>query len=43
MLQRTLISAPVAGTVVALRFGTAGGVVRPGEPVLEIVPTTRSS
>jgi HlyD family secretion protein/epimerase transport system membrane fusion protein len=38
VLQRTLISAPVDGTVVALRFRTAGGVVRPGEPVLEIVP-----
>jgi HlyD family secretion protein/epimerase transport system membrane fusion protein len=38
VLQRTLISAPVDGAVVALRFRTAGGVVRPGEPVLEIVP-----
>jgi HlyD family type I secretion membrane fusion protein len=38
VLQRTLIGAPVDGTVVALRFRTAGGVVRPGEPVLEIVP-----
>jgi HlyD family secretion protein/epimerase transport system membrane fusion protein len=38
VLQRTLISAPVDGTVVAQRFRTSGGVVRPGEPVLEIVP-----
>ena len=38
VLQRTLIGAPVDGTVVALRFRTSGGVVRPGEPVLEIVP-----
>jgi HlyD family secretion protein/epimerase transport system membrane fusion protein len=38
VLERTLISAPVDGTVVALRFRTPGGVVRPGEPVLEIVP-----
>ncbi|HEX6112714.1 MAG TPA: HlyD family type I secretion periplasmic adaptor subunit [Geminicoccaceae bacterium] len=38
VLERTLITAPVDGTVVALRFRTAGGVVRPGEPVLEIVP-----
>ena len=37
VLQRTLIGA-VDGTVVALRFRTSGGVVRPGEPVLEIVP-----
>jgi HlyD family secretion protein len=38
VLERTLISAPLDGTVVGLRFRTAGGVVRPGEPVLEIVP-----
>lgn len=38
VLERTLITAPVDGTVVGLRFRTAGGVVRPGEPVLEIVP-----
>jgi HlyD family secretion protein len=38
VLARTLIRAPAAGTVVALRFRTAGGVVRPGEPVLDIVP-----
>jgi HlyD family secretion protein len=38
VLERTLITAPTAGTVVQLRFRTAGGVIRPGEPVLEIVP-----
>ena len=38
VLERTLITAPVDGTVVALRFRTPGGVIRPGEPVLEIVP-----
>src|SRR5918994_2800052 len=38
VLERTLIIAPVDGTVVALRFRTPGGVIRPGEPVLEIVP-----
>ena len=38
MLQRTLIGARSDGTVVDLRFRTSGGVVRPGEPVLEIVP-----
>jgi HlyD family secretion protein/epimerase transport system membrane fusion protein len=38
VLERTVIAAPVDGTVVALRFRTPGGVIRPGEPVLEIVP-----
>ncbi|TVR83168.1 MAG: HlyD family type I secretion periplasmic adaptor subunit [Rhodospirillales bacterium] len=37
-LRRTTITAPVAGTVMNLRFKTSGGVVRPGEAVLEIVP-----
>lgn len=39
VLARTLIRAPTAGTVVELRFHTPGGVIRPGEPVLDIVPT----
>jgi HlyD family secretion protein len=38
VLERTVIAAPVDGTVVALRMRTPGGVIRPGEPVLEIVP-----
>ncbi|TVS00487.1 MAG: HlyD family type I secretion periplasmic adaptor subunit [Rhodospirillales bacterium] len=38
MLARTTVVAPVAGTVMNLRFKTLGGVVRPGEPVLDIVP-----
>jgi HlyD family secretion protein len=38
VLARTLIKAPSAGTVVELRFHTRGGVIRPGEPVLDIVP-----
>jgi HlyD family secretion protein/epimerase transport system membrane fusion protein len=38
VLERTLITAPTDGTVVGLRFRTPGGVIRPGEPVLEIVP-----
>ncbi len=36
--QRRDVLAPVAGTVLNLRFFTAGGVVRPGDPILEIVP-----
>ena len=38
VLERTLITAPTDGTVVELRFRTEGGVIRPGEPILEIVP-----
>ena len=35
---RTRIAAPAAGTVMGLRVFTPGGVVEPGEPLLEIVP-----
>jgi len=38
-LTRTLILAPVSGTVVNVRFHTNGGVVRPGEAILDIVPS----
>lgn len=37
-LERTTITAPVSGIVLDLRFKTAGGVVRPGEEVMSIVP-----
>jgi HlyD family type I secretion membrane fusion protein len=37
-LRRTEITAPVAGTVLDLRFKTTGGVIGPGEPVLDLVP-----
>lgn len=33
------ILAPAAGAVMNLKFTTVGGVVRPGEAILEIVPT----
>jgi HlyD family secretion protein len=36
--QRRDVVAPVAGTVLNLRIFTAGGVVRPGDAILEIVP-----
>jgi HlyD family secretion protein len=39
-LSRTTLVAPVSGTVLDLRFKTIGGVIRPGEEVLSIVPTT---
>lgn len=38
VLQRTVITAPIDGTVVELRQRTLGGVIRPGEPILDIVP-----
>lgn len=38
VLARTLVSAPVSGTVVGLQFHTVGGVVRSGDPILDIVP-----
>jgi HlyD family secretion protein len=37
-LERSLIRAPVSGVVVGLRVFGEGGVVRPGEPILDIVP-----
>jgi HlyD family secretion protein/epimerase transport system membrane fusion protein len=37
-LRRTIVTAPVGGTVVDLRFSTEGGVVQPGEPILDLVP-----
>ncbi|MDP7343171.1 MAG: HlyD family type I secretion periplasmic adaptor subunit [Alphaproteobacteria bacterium] len=36
---RTEISSPIAGVVQSMRHNTIGGVARPGEPLLEIVPT----
>lgn len=37
-LGRTVVRAPVAGTVVDLQVKTAGGVVEPGAPLMGIVP-----
>ena len=39
ILRRTAIVAPVAGTIIDLQYKTAGGVIRPGEPILDLVPT----
>ena len=36
--DRTAIVAPLRGTVKNIRVNTLGGVVQPGEPILEIVP-----
>jgi len=38
VLQRTIIRAPISGIVLNVRSGMEFGVVRPGEPILEIVP-----
>jgi HlyD family type I secretion membrane fusion protein len=39
VLRRTRIRAPIAGTVVGLGVHTAGGVLSPGEAVMDIVPS----
>lgn len=36
--KRVVVSAPVSGTVVNMALHTLGGVVRPGEDILELVP-----
>ncbi|OYU48733.1 MAG: hypothetical protein CFE31_09840 [Rhizobiales bacterium PAR1] len=36
--KRAEIRAPIAGTVQQMRFFTVGGVIRPGEPILDIAP-----
>jgi adhesin transport system membrane fusion protein len=40
--RRTEIKSPIGGIVKNLRYHTIGGVVRPGEPIMEIVPTDDS-
>lgn len=38
VLERTVVLAPVSGVIVQKRFHTTGGVVGPGQPILDIVP-----
>jgi HlyD family secretion protein len=38
ILKRTVITAPIAGIVLNMRFKTNGGVLKPAEPILDIVP-----
>ncbi len=38
-VMRTEIKSPIDGVVKSLRYHTIGGVVRPGEAIMEIVPT----
>ena len=37
--SRSEIKSPINGIVKNLKFTTIGGVVRPGDPIMEIVPT----
>ena len=37
--SRAEIKSPIDGIVKNLRYNTIGGVIKPGEPILEIVPT----
>lgn len=39
VLKRTLVAAPISGTVVNSNFKTVGGVIEKGRPILEIVPS----
>lgn len=38
-VNRTVIHAPVAGTIVGRQVHTIGAVVRPGDPIMEVVPS----
>jgi HlyD family type I secretion membrane fusion protein len=38
VLTRTVVTAPLAGTVMNVRVTTATGVVEPGDPLLDLVP-----
>jgi HlyD family type I secretion membrane fusion protein len=42
VLARTVVRAPITGKVFNLSFNTIGGVVKPGEPIMEIVPESPS-
>lgn len=39
VLNRTVVTAPIGGTIVNLKFKTVAGVIQPGELILDIVPT----
>ena len=40
ILERIVIRAPVAGTVVGLRPTTVGGVIQAGEPLMDVIPNS---
>ncbi len=39
VVNRSIITAPQSGKILNMAFSTPGGVVGPGEPILEIVPS----
>ena len=39
VLARTMVCAPEAGTITDLRIHTTGGVIAPGEPLVDLVPS----
>ncbi|WP_244483426.1 HlyD family type I secretion periplasmic adaptor subunit [Mesorhizobium sp. 1M-11] len=39
VLDRTVVTAPVTGKIANLKFKTSGGVIGPGQAILDIVPT----
>lgn len=38
-VERTTVTAPVAGTVVGMKVHTIGAVIGPGDPIMDIVPS----
>jgi epimerase transport system membrane fusion protein len=42
VLNRSQIVAPIAGQVIDLKVTTVGGVVRPGDPLMDVVPDQKS-
>ena len=38
-VARTVLRAPIEGEVVGLKATTVGGVIKPGEPILDLVPS----
>lgn len=41
VVERTVIRAPADGIIVKTVYTTPGSVIRPGEPVIQMLPTTR--
>ena len=39
VFRRTVVRAPINGTVVGLEVHTPGGVIRPGQPLMHLVPS----
>ncbi|AFL73897.1 HlyD family type I secretion periplasmic adaptor subunit [Thiocystis violascens] len=37
-LDRTVVLAPTSGAVVGMKIHTVGGVLRPGDPILDLIP-----